>query len=81
LAIANFRLCGRLKQQLSGRTLGSEANMLETITEILTELPKDEMKRHSCIGQKDASGPQAIMEISIRISQTPSYFDIVSLDP
>jgi hypothetical protein len=44
LAIADFDVFGRLKQQLSGRTLDSEENVLETITEILSELPKDQMK-------------------------------------
>jgi hypothetical protein len=44
LAIADFYLFGRLKQQLSERTLDSEEKVFETITEILRELPKDEMK-------------------------------------
>jgi hypothetical protein len=34
-----------MKQQLSGRTLDNEENVLETITEILSGLPKDEVKR------------------------------------
>jgi hypothetical protein len=44
LDIADFYLFGRLKQQLSGMTLDNEENMLETITEILSELPKREVK-------------------------------------
>jgi hypothetical protein len=35
LAIADLYMFGRLKQQLSGRTLDSEQNVLETVTEIL----------------------------------------------
>jgi hypothetical protein len=45
LAIADLYLFGRLKQQLSRKTLDNEENVLETITEILTEAPKDEVKR------------------------------------
>jgi hypothetical protein len=45
LAIAGFYLFGRLKQQLSGRTLDTEKNLLETITDNLRELPNDEVKR------------------------------------
>jgi hypothetical protein len=41
----DFHLFGRLKQQLSGRTLDNEENVLDTITEILSELPKDDVKR------------------------------------
>jgi hypothetical protein len=44
LAFADFYLFDRLKQQLSGTTLDGEENVFETITEILSELPKDEMK-------------------------------------
>jgi hypothetical protein len=44
MPIAEFYLFGRLKQQFSGRTLECEKNLLETITEILSELPKDEVK-------------------------------------
>jgi hypothetical protein len=40
LAIADFCLFGRPQQPLSGRTLDSEENMLETITKILSEPPK-----------------------------------------
>jgi hypothetical protein len=47
LAIADFSLFGRLKQQLSERTLDSEENVLETITETLRKLPKDEVKSGS----------------------------------
>jgi hypothetical protein len=39
LAIADFDLFDRLKQQLSGRTLDSEENVLKTVTEILSERP------------------------------------------
>jgi hypothetical protein len=67
LAIADFSLFGRLKQQLSGRTLEIEENVLETITEILGELPKIEVKVRLCTGKKDASGWQTTMESSIRI--------------
>jgi hypothetical protein len=41
----DFDLFGRLKQKLSGRTLESEENVLDTITEILRELPKDDVTR------------------------------------
>jgi hypothetical protein len=44
LAIAGFYLFGRLKRQLSGRILDNEENLLETITETLSELPKDEVQ-------------------------------------
>jgi hypothetical protein len=44
LAIADFYLFGRLKQQLSGGTLDSERNVLETVTEALRVLPKDVVK-------------------------------------
>jgi hypothetical protein len=44
LAIADFDLFGRLKQQLSGRTLDSEKNVPETIAEILSDPPKDGVK-------------------------------------
>jgi hypothetical protein len=77
LAITDFFLFGQLKQQLSGRILDSEENVLKTMTEIMSELPKDETKVRWCIGEKDASGSQTTMESSIRISETPSYFDIV----
>jgi hypothetical protein len=60
--------------------LDREENAVETTTQILSELPKDEVKVHSCIGQKDASGSQTTIESSIQISSTPSSFDIVSLD-
>jgi hypothetical protein len=41
LAIVDFCLFGRLKRQLSGRTLDNEQNVLETITEVLIGLLKD----------------------------------------
>jgi 4-alpha-glucanotransferase len=44
LAIAAFYLFGRLKEQLSGRTLDTEEDVLETITEILSELPKNKVR-------------------------------------
>jgi hypothetical protein len=44
LAIADFYLFGRLKQQFSGRTLDNEENVLETITKILNEPPQEEVK-------------------------------------
>jgi hypothetical protein len=44
LAIQDFCLFGRLKQQPSKRILNSEENVVETITEILRELRKDEAK-------------------------------------
>jgi hypothetical protein len=56
LVIADFYLFGRLKQQLSRKTLESEENVLETITEILGKLRKYEVKVRACIGKKDASG-------------------------
>jgi hypothetical protein len=43
-AITHFYLFGRLKQPFSEKTLDSEKNVFETITEILSELPKDELK-------------------------------------
>jgi hypothetical protein len=68
LAIADFYLFGRFKQQLSGRTLDNEENMPETIIEMLNTLPKDKVKICSCIGKKDASGLQIAMGSSIPIS-------------
>jgi hypothetical protein len=47
LTIADFYLFGRLKQQLFGRTLDSDENVLETITAILSERPKNETKKAS----------------------------------
>jgi hypothetical protein len=44
MGIADFYLFGPSKQQLSGRTMHSEKNVLETVSEILSELPKDEVK-------------------------------------
>jgi hypothetical protein len=43
LAIADFSLFGRLKHQLSGRTMASEDEVLENVTEILNALPGDEV--------------------------------------
>jgi hypothetical protein len=45
LAIADFYLLGRFRQQFSVKTLDNEEDVLETITEILSELSKKEMKR------------------------------------
>jgi histone-lysine N-methyltransferase SETMAR len=44
LAIADVHLFGRFEQQLSGTTLNSEENVLETVTEIRSELPNSEVK-------------------------------------
>jgi hypothetical protein len=44
LAIADFYLFGRLKQELFGRALDNEENVFDTITEILSELPKYQVK-------------------------------------
>jgi hypothetical protein len=44
LASTDFILFGRSDWQLSGRTLDSERRMLETVTDILNEFPKDETK-------------------------------------
>jgi hypothetical protein len=44
LAIADFYLPGRSKQQLSGRTLDSEQNVLETVSEVLSGQPKEEVE-------------------------------------
>jgi hypothetical protein len=44
LAITDFYLFEKLKRQVSGRTLDIEHNVLETVTEILNEFPKDEVK-------------------------------------
>jgi hypothetical protein len=81
LAIANFYLFGRLKQQLSGRILDSEENVLEMITEILSELPKDKVKRVFVHWKERCQWVADHVGSSIRISETPSCFDIVSLDP
>jgi ABC-type xylose transport system substrate-binding protein len=43
-ATADNYLVGRLKQQFSRKTLDSEQNALEMATEILSGLPKDELK-------------------------------------
>jgi hypothetical protein len=43
-AIVESYLFGRLKQQLSGRTVDSEQNGLERVTDALSELPLDDMK-------------------------------------
>jgi hypothetical protein len=67
LAIADFYLLGWLKQQPSGRTLDSGENVLEVVAEILSELPKDEVKSLFMHWNKDASGSQTTMESSIRI--------------
>jgi hypothetical protein len=52
LAIADFCPFVWLKQQLSKRTLDSEENVLETISDIMSELPKNEATVRSCIGKK-----------------------------
>jgi hypothetical protein len=44
VAITDFYLFGRLQQQLSRTTLDSEENVLETVTEILSELRKSQGK-------------------------------------
>jgi hypothetical protein len=44
VAIADFYVFGWLKQQFFGRTLDNEQILPETVTEILSELPKDEVK-------------------------------------
>jgi hypothetical protein len=44
LAISDFCLLWLLKKQLSGRTLDSEQNVLETVINLLSGRPKDEMK-------------------------------------
>jgi hypothetical protein len=44
LIIADFDLFRWSKQQLSGRIVDSQQNLLETVTEILNELPKNEVK-------------------------------------
>jgi hypothetical protein len=44
LAIEEFYLFSRLTQRLSGKTLDNEENVLEMITEILSEPPKDEVQ-------------------------------------
>jgi hypothetical protein len=41
LSIAGFSLFERLKQQFPGRTLESEENVPETVTEILNQLQND----------------------------------------
>jgi hypothetical protein len=81
LAISDFYLFGLVKQKVSVRTLDSEENVLETITEILSEQPKDEAKNAFANWKEDASESQTTMESANARSQTPSYFDIVSPDP
>jgi hypothetical protein len=44
MAITDFSLFGRSKQQLSGRTLDSEENVLETTAESLRKPLKDDVK-------------------------------------
>jgi hypothetical protein len=44
VAIADFYLFVRLKRQLLQSTLDSEENLLETVTEIRSELPNDKVK-------------------------------------
>jgi hypothetical protein len=80
VAVADFCLFGRPKQQLSEKTLDDEENVLETVTEILSELPKGEAKSAFVQWKKDNSGWQTIVKSSIRISEMPSYFDIVLFD-
>jgi hypothetical protein len=47
--IADFYLFERSKWQVSGSTLRSEQNVLETVSEILNEFPKEEVKIAFCI--------------------------------
>jgi hypothetical protein len=61
-ATADNYLFGPLKQQLSRKTLDSEQNALETATEILSGLPKDELKnvflhwKKRCVWVADRNG-------------------------
>jgi hypothetical protein len=77
--IADFYLLGQLKQ-LSGRTSDTEQNVLETVTEILNESPKGEVKSAFCFGRTDVNESQTRMECSILVSEMPRYFDAVSFD-
>jgi hypothetical protein len=43
LAIADLYSLRWLKQQLAGRTLDNGQNVLETVTDVLSGLPKDEV--------------------------------------
>jgi hypothetical protein len=52
LAIADFYLFRQLKWQLSGRTINSEHNASVMVIEILSELPKDEVKSTSLPREK-----------------------------
>jgi hypothetical protein len=65
--MTDFHLFGRLQQQLSGRTLDSEQNVAETVTEILNALPKNKMKSAFYIERKDVRGSQTIVKTSILV--------------
>jgi hypothetical protein len=56
LANADFYLFERLKQQLSGRILDSKKNVAETVTGILRELNKHEVKSVLCLKGKMVVG-------------------------
>jgi hypothetical protein len=48
--------------------MDSKHNAFETVTEILTESPKDEVRNVVCIGRKDPSGSWTTMESSVPIN-------------
>jgi hypothetical protein len=77
--ITSFYLFGQLKQ-LSRRTPDSEQNVLDTVAEILNELPKGEVKIAFCFGRTGVNESQTIMECSVLVGQMPRYFDAVSFD-
>jgi hypothetical protein len=60
--------------------LDNEQNVFETVTESLNEFPEDEMKMHFWKGSIDMSWSCIMMESSVLVIETLSYFDILSTD-
>jgi hypothetical protein len=70
LAIAESYLFEWFTQQVSGTISDTEQNVLETFTEILNELPKDEVKSAFCVGRKHVNGPRIVEENSVQATES-----------
>jgi hypothetical protein len=80
LAMSNFYLFGRLKRQLYGRTMDSEPNLLETVTQILNESSKNERKNVFLHRKKDIIRSPTMMDNFSLVIEMLRCFDIISVD-
>jgi hypothetical protein len=71
LAIADFYLLGPLNQQLSGRTLDGEQNVLETVTETLSESHPVELENVFLHWKENVSGSLPIVQRFVLSISTP----------